>query len=92
MYLLAYMCLQDCTMSIQLLRQADDLADSALRVSNKFLKPTARALLIATFIDDGLRMLMQWDDQVSTDISALIDGFIQSNNSLASKRESLTLD
>ena len=50
---------------ISLLNQADDVADQFLRFSNKWLKPTAHVCLLSTFLDDGIRMFFQWNDQVN---------------------------
>ena len=50
---------------ISLLRQADDAADTLLRLTNTWLKPAAHVCLLSTFLDDALRMVFQWGDQAN---------------------------
>ena len=43
--------------------RAEDVADTFLRRSRHYLPHIARLFLIATYLDDGLRMWFQWDGQ-----------------------------
>eukprot|EP00128_Syssomonas_multiformis_P006787 Colp12_sorted_trinity150504_noHs@18827 len=43
---------------------AEDFAEDFLRHTKKAVPKIGRALVVATFIDDGLRMYLQWTDQM----------------------------
>eukprot|EP01137_Pigoraptor_chileana_P032337 Opistho-2@21557 len=45
------------------LNNAEVVADDFIRGSRKYLPTLGRLLLVATFIEDGLRMWFQWNDQ-----------------------------
>lgn len=47
----------------KILSQLDDVADRVLRYSKHYLPSIARLCLIATFLEDGLRMWFQWGEQ-----------------------------
>lgn len=50
-------------MPSDLMGRAEELADQFLRVTKRFLPHVAHLCLISTFLEDGLRMWLQWNEQ-----------------------------
>jgi len=47
----------------EMLNKVEDFADTAFKYSKNYLPHIARLCLISTFLEDGMRMWMQWSEQ-----------------------------
>ncbi|CDS41327.1 surfeit locus protein 4 [Echinococcus multilocularis] len=48
----------------EFLAKLEDVADGVIRRSRRYLPHVARLCLISTFIEDGMRLLTQWSEQI----------------------------
>lgn len=49
----------------ELISRGEEIAEKVLRKSKHILPHLGRLCLVSTFIEDGLRMISQWDEQVN---------------------------
>lgn len=45
--------------------KVDDFADTVTRKGHAYIRPIGRALLLSTFVEDGIRMFFQWGEQTT---------------------------
>uniref|UniRef100_A0A915PM82 Surfeit locus protein 4 n=1 Tax=Setaria digitata TaxID=48799 RepID=A0A915PM82_9BILA len=70
----------------EFLRAAEDAADDVLRHTKHFLPHVARLCLVSTFIEDGIRMWFQWNEQrqfMQVGIACIVLAFVIVSQTIA---------